>query len=187
MIYQRLNHLHPIEKAEALESKLRYWLQNPRKILEKYIHSGMTALDLGCGTGYFIIEMANLIGKSGQVIATDVQAGMLDILSQKVNSTGHKPNIQIVHNQDTELRVFEKVDFILALYSFHEMKYLDRIIPQLKSIVKPGTKIFIAEQLFHVPKKGFHSMIQKMIDNGFIICERPRVFFSRAVVMQIRD
>jgi len=43
-------HFHPLEKADALESPLRLLLQNPRRILKKYIHSGMTVLDLGCGT-----------------------------------------------------------------------------------------------------------------------------------------
>lgn len=33
----RAAHICPVEKANSLESKIRRWLQNPRKILEPYI------------------------------------------------------------------------------------------------------------------------------------------------------
>ena len=36
----------------------------------------------------------------------------------------------------------EKVDFILAFYSFHEMKYIDDIIQSLKEVAKQETEDF---------------------------------------------
>lgn len=177
-------HLHPLENAKALESRLRFFLQNPEKILKRYIKSGMTVLDLGCGTGYFTLEIAKLLDNKGKVIASDVQKGMLEILKQKLrNSEVHK-QIQIYNGQENTLGLTEKVDFIFAFYSFHEMKYIDNIICELTKIVKPETKILISEQKFHVSKNTFKTIIQKMENSGFEICERPKIFLSRTVIMK---
>ncbi|MBN1187527.1 MAG: class I SAM-dependent methyltransferase [Bacteroidales bacterium] len=177
-------HLHPMEKAGALESRFRLFLQNPRKILRKYIHSGMTVLDLGCGTGYFTLEIAKLLNNSGKVIASDVQKGMLELLRQKILNSELQILIEIHNNQENAIFLTEKVDFILAFYSFHEMKYIDSIICDLTRIIKPETMIFISEQKFHVSKNTFNKIIEKMENSGFEICERPVIFFSRTVIMK---
>lgn len=123
--------LHSMEKANALESRLRFILQNPRRILKRYIYPGMTVLDLGCGTGYFTLEIAKLLEKRGKVIAADVQKGMLDKLMHKLAYSELQNQIQFHNNQERTLSLTEKVDFIFAFYAFHEMKYLDIIINEL--------------------------------------------------------
>ena len=175
-----------MEKASALESRLRLFLQNPRKILEKYVRSGMTVLDLGCGTGYFTLEIAKLLNNNGKVIASDVQKGMLELLKQKLRNSELKRLIEIHNSQENTLCLTERVDFILAFYSFHEMKYIDSIIHDLTRIVKPETKIFISEQKLHVSKNTFNKIIAKMENSGFEICGRPLIFFSRTVIMKTK-
>jgi ubiquinone/menaquinone biosynthesis C-methylase UbiE len=177
-------HLHPLKKAYALESRFRKLVQNPGKILNKYIAPGMAVLDLGCGTGYFTIEIAKLLNNNGKVIASDVQSGMLEILKQKLKKGELHSLIEIHKSEDDSICWTEKVDFILAFYTFHEMKYIDCIISDLTKIIKPETKILISEQKFHVPKNTFNTIINKMKNNGFDICERPNIFFSRTVIMK---
>jgi ubiquinone/menaquinone biosynthesis C-methylase UbiE len=63
----------PVEYAVGLDNSVRRLLQNPRKILKPYIHEGMTVLDLGCGPGFFSIEIAKMLKDSGKVIAADLQ------------------------------------------------------------------------------------------------------------------
>ncbi len=65
------NRVCPVELAHSLDSRVRRWLQNPQKILSPFVSEGMTALDVGCGPGFFSIELARLVGPEGKVIAWD--------------------------------------------------------------------------------------------------------------------
>lgn len=147
----------------------------------------MTVLDLGCGTGYFTLEIAKLLNNHGKVIAADVQEGMLELLKQKLQNNTLQRLIEIHHSPENTICLAERVDFILAFYSFHEMKYPDHIIRDLTRIIKPETKILISEQKFHVSKNTFHIIIKKMENNGFEICERPVIFLSRTVIMKMKQ
>ena len=77
----------PVALSGSLDNSIRRWLQNPRKILGPYIKEGMTVLDVGCGPGFFTIEMARMVGKSGRAIAADMQEGMLQKVKEKIKGT----------------------------------------------------------------------------------------------------
>ncbi len=69
MIKEKRPHVCPAELACSLDNSIRRLVHKPGKILEAYIKKEMTVLDLGCGPGYFTIELANLGGDGGKVIA----------------------------------------------------------------------------------------------------------------------
>ena len=68
----RTGRVCPVERAGSLDNTIRRWLQNPKKILGPYLDEGMTVVDIGCGPGFFSIDMAQMVGKSGRVIAVDL-------------------------------------------------------------------------------------------------------------------
>lgn len=179
-------HLHSIENAGGLESSFRFKFQNPKKILGPYVKPGMTVLDLGCGPGFFTTEIASLLDHSGKVIAADIQDGMLDKLVQKISGTELEGIIQVHKCQEKSLKLTDKIDFVLAFYSFHEMSGFENIIDEIKLLLKQDGVIFIAEQKFHVQKNAFKEIVDKMIKKGFEITSKPKVFLSRAVVMKIK-
>jgi ubiquinone/menaquinone biosynthesis C-methylase UbiE len=174
----------PVEKAGGLDNSLRKFLQNPQRILSPYIHYGMTVLDLGCGPGVFSIEIAKLLGDSGNVIAADLQKGMLDKVLLKIKGTKLEQRIILHECKEDSIDLTEKVDFVLAFYMVHEVLDHDHLFRELKSILKPNGQLFIVEPKFHVSKKSFESMIDRAKGFGLEIKDRPTVFFSRAVVLE---
>jgi ubiquinone/menaquinone biosynthesis C-methylase UbiE len=176
----------PVEYAGGLDNSIRRLLQNPEKILKPYIHEGMTVLDLGCGPGFFTIEIAKMLKDSGKVIAADLQEGMLEKVTKKIKGTELEQRILIHKCQEDRIGVTENMDFVLVFYMIHEVPDQDNLLRELKSILKPEGKIFIIEPKFHVSKKSFEEMINKIKDIGFEIIDRPKVFISRAALLTIK-
>lgn len=173
----------PVEYAGGLDNRIRRFLQNPRKLLGPFISEGMTVLDLGCGPGFFSIEIAKMLNDSGKVIAADLQKGMLDIVVRKIKGTELEQRIEIHKCESTKIGVTEKVDFVLLFYVIHEMTNQDKLLEELKSILKPGGKIYIIEPKFHVSKRSFEEMTDSIKKLGFEIIGSPKVFFSRTVLL----
>jgi ubiquinone/menaquinone biosynthesis C-methylase UbiE len=143
-------------------------------------------LDLGCGPGFFTTELAKLVGEKGRVIAADLQQGMLDKVNGKIRGTDLQQRVVIHKCQEDKIGISQKVDFVLAFWMIHEVPDQDRLFRELKSVLKPGGKIYIAEPKFHVSLKSFETMIARIKNAGFETTERPKVVFSRTVLLKIR-
>jgi ubiquinone/menaquinone biosynthesis C-methylase UbiE len=179
------NHVCPVERAGALDSRLRRYIQNPKKILSPYIIPGKTVIDLGCGPGYFTLEIAKLLNGSGKVIAADMQQGMLDIVYQKIKGREIEKLISLHKCNEFNTGLDVKADFILAFYMVHEVPDMLQLFKELKGLLKPDGKLMIIEPRFHVNRIAFQTMEQKIKDTGFEIAKGPKVFFSRTVIAGI--
>jgi ubiquinone/menaquinone biosynthesis C-methylase UbiE len=179
------NRVCPVELANSLDNKIRRWLQNPRKILAPYIKEGMTVLDIGCGPGFFSIEIAKLVGKNGRVISADLQEGMLQILKNKISGTELQQIIKLVKCDKDKINVSEKVDFILTFYMVHEVPDKESFFKELKNILNEKGQFLIVEpKLFHVSKKEFESTIKVAENNGFKTYQGPKLPFSWSAILK---
>lgn len=184
MIKEKRPYVCPAEFAGSLDNSIRRLIHKPRKILEAYIRKEMTVLDLGCGPGYFTIELAKLVGDGGKVIAADLQQRMLDKVRVKIRGTDLEQIVEIHKCQDDKIGITQNVDFILAFWMVHEVPDQDRLFRELKSFLKPDGNLYIIEPKFHVSLKSFESMIALAEHIGFKIIERPKVIFSRAILLK---
>jgi len=184
MVNDRKNRVCPVERAGSLDNRIRRWLQNPQKILGSYIEEGMTILDIGCGPGFFSIDMAQMVGKSGRVFASDLQERMLQKLRDKMQGTKLEERIILHKCQENKIGISEKVDFILAFYVVHEIPTQDEFFYEMESLLKPNGQIFIVEPSFHVSKKAFEDTIKKACEAGLTVVERPKLFLSKAAILK---
>ncbi|HLO59860.1 MAG TPA: class I SAM-dependent methyltransferase [Bacteroidales bacterium] len=173
----------PVGVAFSFDNRLRKIFQDPVNILRPYIQPGMKILDLGCGPGFFTLAIAYLLHNSGEVIAADLQQGMLDIIYNKITATRLASRIRLHPCKKDTIGLAEQVDFTLAFWMVHEVPDQDRLFSELYSLLKPGGLLFIIEPIIHVKKKDFEKMLGKAISVGFEVKNTPRVFFSRSVLM----
>ena len=174
----------PIQLADSLDNKLRQWLQNPRKILEPYVSDGMIALDVGCGPGFFSIELARLVGPSGRVIAADLQQGMLDKLAAKIRGTDLSTRMDLVKCDSSNLNISESVDFILTFYMVHEVSDQAAIFRQLFQLLRDTGKILMVEpKMFHVSRSQFRKTVRQAEAVGFVSFPGPKLLMSWSAVL----
>ena len=178
------NRLCPVEKADSLDTRFRRWLQNPKKILKPYIIEGMTVLDLGCGPGFFSVELAKMVGSSGKVIAADLQEGMLQIVRDKIKGTELENRITLHKCENNKIGLTVNVDFVLAFYVVHEIPDRDKLFSEIETLLKPNGQVLVVEPPFHVSKKAFEDTIQKARAAGFTEIKRQNILFSKTVVLR---
>jgi ubiquinone/menaquinone biosynthesis C-methylase UbiE len=174
----------PVALAGGLDNRLRRWLQNPRRLLEPHVREGMTVLDFGCGPGFFTLELAQLVGPSGRVIAVDLQAGMLEKVRAKVRGTALEGRVLLHQCPPDGIGLSQPVDFALAFYMLHELPDQVAFFTEVRPLLAPKGRLFIVEPPFHVSRAEFETTLRTAQGAGFIVAARPRVAFSKAALLR---
>ena len=143
----------------------------------------MTALDFGCGPGFFTLELARLVGPSGRVIAADLQAGMLERVRLKIHGTELGSRISLHQCQANRLGLSGPLDFVFAFYVIHELPNPASFLAELRPLFSPGGQLFIVEPPLHVSTAAFAATLQLGIQAGFRVVSRPRIQFNKAALL----
>lgn len=180
------NHICSWRGGPLLTIPLRKLFNNPIKITGPYLSAGMTAMDIGCGMGFFTLPMASLAGEQGKVIAVDVQPEMIEGLKKNVQKTGNT-NI-ITHVCDFHsLQVAQwngTVDFVLLFWMLHEVPDAERLLGEIYSVLAADGKLLFAEPLMHVGNKQFQESLRLINQIGFMPIDAPKIPISRTAVFQ---
>jgi demethylmenaquinone methyltransferase/2-methoxy-6-polyprenyl-1,4-benzoquinol methylase len=124
--------------AAGMESRFRYQFFPPNKILSgTNIEPGQTVLELGCGTGFFTIPAAQLIGDRGSLTAMDVLQESVDLVSTKVQEANLK-NVHVVKGNAMDTRLNgESFDTVLLLGLIPApMLPLNKLLPEIHRVLK---------------------------------------------------
>ena len=182
----RRNRVCPVERAGHLDNRIRRWLQNPQTILGPYIEKGMTVLDVGCGPGFFSIEMAKMVGNSGRVIASDLQEGMLQKVRDKIKGSELEKRITLHLCGANKIGISETVDFVLLFYMVHEVPNKESFFHEIGTLLKQNGQVLIVEPPLHVSKTAFAETVQKARDVGLTDTKGPSMLFHKTAILKKR-
>lgn len=178
-------HVCPHQISFFLDNWIRRLIQPPGKIVGPYIQAGDTVIDMGCGPGYFTIDMAKMVGSGGKVIAVDIQAKMLERVRKKARKHGLAERI-VYHTADMDqIGLNQTADFILAYYMIHETPDMTKTLQELKNLLRDGGKMLVVEPKMHVSHTAFEKMIQIAASVGLEAPEFPRGKGGRSVVWAV--
>ena len=176
----------PWQEGKILASSVRTLVHNPVKILKPYLFTGDTAMDIGCGMGFFTIPMSGITGKQGKVIAVDLQPEMLAGLQKKAkkakcaNITLH----QCAYNSLNLMQWKGAINFTLLFMMLHEVPDPERLIREVYEATVPSGKLLFAEPVGHVIRKDFQESVNMIKQTGFSVIAFPKISFCRSAVFQ---
>ncbi len=173
----------PHTLAFILDNPLRKLFFKSRKIFGEYIKEGDTVLDFGCGPGFFTVDMAGMVGRSGRVIAIDLQEKMLEHVKKKAAKKGLSDIIKFHCCSENKIGVNQKVNFILAYYVVHETPSAENLLKQFYNILKERGKVLIVEPSRHVSRENFTRLIKEAEKSGFTILGSPRKAKGRSLLL----
>src|SRR5579875_1889856 len=95
----------PAAQAQRLEDPSRpKWLPPAEILTAIAVRSGEVVADVGAGTGYFAVPMAQVVGTGGTVYAVDAQPEMLEWIRKKIEAAGLE-NIHLVHAEASSTKL----------------------------------------------------------------------------------
>jgi ubiquinone/menaquinone biosynthesis C-methylase UbiE len=159
----------PRQFAGMLDLPLRRQYLDPGEVLGMYgVSSGMTLLDVGCGTGLFTVEMARMLGDNGQVHAVDVQPSMIERTRARAAGAGVTHMVQLHHGGVYDLPFADDtIDLAVLISTLGEVPDKPAALSELRRVLKPGARLGISEELMFTTYQMAGSARRWAEDAGF--------------------
>jgi len=149
-----------------LASPIRRFFEKPEELVSPFLHEGMTAVDYGCGMGFFSLPMARIVGPSGRVIAVDIQEKMLKALQRRARRA-NLSNIEPLKPDALDQIPDRVVDFVAAIHVVHELPDPKAFFREIKRIMRLNSRVLVIEPKFHVTETEFRNSIGLAKSEGF--------------------
>ncbi|MEZ6099649.1 MAG: class I SAM-dependent methyltransferase [Pirellulaceae bacterium] len=137
------------------------------KMLEQLnVQRGMTVCDMGCGNGFYTLQLAERVGTEGRVLAVDIQPEMLRLLQERAATAGLK-NVLPIHGSVIDPGLPKaQVDLILCVDVYHEFSHPEQMLAAMRASLKPDGELVLVEfrgEDPSVPIKPLHKMTKKQV------------------------
>jgi ubiquinone/menaquinone biosynthesis C-methylase UbiE len=149
------------------------WLERPEREREEAPSKAVAALDLkpgqivadvGAGSGYYTVRLAQRVGATGKVYATDIQPQMLTLVQERV-ARERLTQVEVVQATETDPRLPEnQLDLILMVDVYHELARPQEVLRRLRAALKPDGRLVLIEfrkESAWVPIREEHKMSVK--------------------------
>jgi len=175
----------PAEDAGWLSTPLRRLITHPGRILGDLVGPGDTAVDLGCGPGFFTLPLAEMVGDEGSVVAVDLQQAMLDKVGARAERKSLTSRIRLHRCEAGALGLGGlRADFALAFWMVHEVPDQWRFFEEMHSLLRSGARALVVEPRGHVVQAAFSRTLEAAEAAGFRIVARPRITFSLSALLE---
>lgn len=139
------------------------------------VRRGMTICDMGCGNGFYSLQLAKMTGDKGHVFSVDIQPEMLKLLNQRADAQEIR-NISPILGTFINPRLPKgKIDLILLVDVYHEFSDPAAMLTAMRESLAPNGLCALVEYRAedpNVPIKPEHKMTKEQIlkewpANGF--------------------
>jgi len=167
----------------------RFWVQAPhpgitrerlRRVLEPA--SGERVLEIGPGTGYYTLELAEWVGPEGSVEILDVQQQMLDHTMHRAREQG----LQNINPTNADARQLpyddDSFDAAVLVTVLGEIPDQEAALREIARVLRPGGRLIVGE-LFGDPHMVTTGALRQHCEAAGLRFERrvgsPLAYFAR--------
>ncbi|MCI0641701.1 MAG: class I SAM-dependent methyltransferase [Gemmataceae bacterium] len=163
------------EIAQVMSYLGASWLERTEREKEEHaskllpplkIKPGDAVADIGAGSGFYTMKLADAVGPKGKVYAVDIQPEMLDIIKKRVKAA-NVTNVELVHNTVTELKLpANSIDLMFLVDVYHEFSHPFEMTEEMVKALKPGGRVVFVEFRLEdekVPILEVHRMSEKQV------------------------
>lgn len=147
------------EYAKGTAESFAATFEEPSRALFRYraaitglmqLKPGMTAAEVGAGSGYLARFIAEKVGPGGRVIANELEPKMVAYMNARAGREGLK-NFGAVKGQPTSTG-FEagSIDAMAAVYAFSFFDHPEEMLKSMNASLKPNGLLLIVD----VPREG---------------------------------
>jgi ubiquinone/menaquinone biosynthesis C-methylase UbiE len=130
----------------------RFWVQAPRPLITRERlratlepSRGERILEIGPGTGYYTLDLADWIGPEGTLEIFDIQQEMLDHTMDRVGERG-LGNVNPSRGDARELPYEDdSVDAVVLITVLGEIPEQDAALGEIARVLRPGGRLVVGE------------------------------------------
>ena len=164
---REIAHVMSYHGAEWLERPERTREERPDLVLTALdLKPGMNVADVGAGSGYYARRIAERVGPSGTVYASDIQPEMLKRLELELSLRG-VANVKPVLATPTDPGLpAESLDVAVMVDVYHELENPHEVLAAIVRALKPDGRVAFVEFRANeprVPIKRLHTMSEEQI------------------------
>lgn len=159
---------------------------DPQKNIEQFhVDPGMKVADLGSGSGFYSLALAEAVGGSGKVFAVDIQKDLLSKLKNEANSQGYT-QLEIVWGDIDEPNGStlsdQLVDRVIIANTLFQLEKKDETIREAKRILKPKGKLLIVDWTDSFGGLGPHTSDVVSADQAIELAEENGFKLDREIM-----
>jgi precorrin-6B methylase 2 len=112
------------------------------------VSRGDWVADVGAGTGYYSMRLAEIVGPEGKVFAEDISDSAMRWLNARVN-VFDLSNVEIVKGTADDPRLpADRLEAVLIVDSYHHFTNYQAMLEKILHALKPGGRLIIADYSF---------------------------------------
>lgn len=183
--------IQTLNRLEVVEQERDQW-QRPSDIMQALgLKEGSVAADIGSGAGYFALKLSSPVGKSGEVLAVDIQR--LPLIFLRIRALlRRESNIQtILANRDDPDLPRQAVDAVLIVNAYHEFEHPRRTLDCIMRSLRSKGRLVVADrgprsgdEAGRALERNRHELSPKLVESellrsGFELVVREDRFIDR--------
>jgi ubiquinone/menaquinone biosynthesis C-methylase UbiE len=130
---------------EQVERERDQWQRPADVIQELKLNKGSVVVDLGSGVGYFALKLSRNTGKSGKVVAVDIQKFPLYVLRTRALAAGQHNIAAVLGKPDDPHLPDNSIDAVLIANTYHELDNPNVVLQHLLRSLKPGGRLVVVD------------------------------------------